>query len=118
MGSRIDIAEYRGDFLPLKGVRGGDESERGNDDFSGEAQSANGDFKGYSGVAHGDAVANGDEFGDALLEFLDVGAVVGEPVAVEHVVDAREETARLPMLGRPTWSFSAKAGEAPKMARS
>ena len=41
------------------------------------------------------------EFGNLPFELLDVGAVVRQPVTVQHVVDAREETVAIADIGTP-----------------
>ena len=97
---RIDIAEDRRDLLPLQGVGGGDEGKRGDDHFAVQSQSADGDLQRHGGVAHGDAVLDAQEIGDALLEFLHERAVVGQPAAVEQVVDAGQQR----RCGRRRWA--------------
>ena len=118
MGSRVDIAEYRRDLLPLERVRRGNESKRRHDDFAREAERSDGDLQSNRGIAHGDAVSDANECGKFGLELLDIGTIVREPVTVQHVSNARQETLRLPIFGRPTWTFSANAGGLPKIARS
>ena len=110
MGGRVDIAEYRRDLLPLERVRGGYESERGHDHFAVKPQRADGNFQRDRAVAHGDAMAYSEEFGNLLLELLDVGAVVRQPVAVQHIVDSREETVAIANIRPPDMQFFGKSG--------
>src|SRR5262249_16391495 len=85
---RIDVGEDRRDFLPLQSVRGGDEGEGGNDHFAAQVQGPDSDFQGQGAVAGRDTVAHVQQVGHALLELTDVGTAVGEPTAVEDVVEA------------------------------
>ena len=47
-----------------------------------------------------------------LLEFLDVRAVVGQPVAVQHVVDAPEEASAITDLRPADMKFFGEGGGA------
>jgi hypothetical protein len=42
---------------------------------------------------------------DAPFELLDKGAVVGQPAAVEHVIDASEESLPIAEIGTPDVEF-------------
>ena len=91
VGDGIDVAEDRGDLLPLQTVGGGDEGEGGDDDLAPHPQRAHGDFEGDGAVAHGDAVPGAGQLGDAPLELPHEGAVVAQPVPVEHFPQPPEE---------------------------
>ena len=91
VGSRVDVAEYRCDLLPLERVCRGDESERRHDDLAGEIERPDGDLQSNRGIAHGNAVTDADECGKFGLELLDIGTIVSEPNTVEHLIDTRQE---------------------------
>ena len=82
----------------------------GNDYFAAEAQSPDGNLQRDCGIAHGHAMANADEFRDAFFEFLDVGTVVGEPVAVQHVVDSIQEMFAVADIGPANVDFFSECG--------
>ena len=88
MGFGVDIAEDRRNFLPLKGMRRGDKSERRHDYFSGQPERTYCNFQRNRGIAHGNAVTRPSELDDAFLEIPDVGTVIRQPIAVKHVVNA------------------------------
>ncbi len=98
-GVGIDVAEDGGDFLPLEGVGGGDEGEGGDDDFAFKFEGADGDFECDGSVAHGDAIFDADVIGNAFFEFADTFAGIGEPLAIEDVVDAGEEVGAIADVG-------------------
>ena len=103
VGGGIDVGEDRRDTLPVERVRRGDEGPGGNDHLAFESQRADGDLQRDRAVAHRDAVLDAEVFGDALLELLHHGAVVGQPLVVQDLVDPLQEClTRSPMFGRPT----------------
>ena len=108
MGSRVDIAKYWCDFLPLERVRRSNESERRHDNLACEAECPNGDLQSNRGIAHGDAVADADECGKFGLELLDIRTVVREPIAVEHVIDTRQEMLPIADIRPPDVDFLGK----------
>lgn len=57
MGRRVDVAKDGSDLLPLESVRRSDKGEGGNDDLTGQIESADGEFESDCAVAHSDAVA-------------------------------------------------------------
>lgn len=93
---RVDVAENRGNFLPLERMRGGDKGERRDYYLPLEPQGASGDLQGDSGVAHGDAVLDTKEFGELPLKFLDALPVICHPTAVEDVVDSVKQMLTVP----------------------
>ena len=119
MGSRIDVAEDRGQALPEKDVGRGHEGERRDDDLAGQAGGADGDVEPDSAVRHGNRVAHAEPRRQGLLELLNVRPVVRQPASVEQVVQpVATNRSRRPTLGRPTWSVDANAGAPPKTAKS
>src|SRR6266536_170231 len=72
----LNVAKDRRDLLPLKSMGRGNESKRGNNDFTTEAQSANRDLQGHGSIADSNAVFYADEIGDAVLEFLSARAAI------------------------------------------
>ena len=87
----VDVAEDRGDLLPLQGVGRGDEGEGRHDDLAFKPEGADRDLQGDGGVAHGDAVLDADVLGDPALKLLNDGAVVGEVATVEDSLEAFQE---------------------------
>ena len=69
-----------------------DERERGHDDLARQLCGAGCELKGDRPIAHGDAVLHIRFLGNTPLELLQVGAVIGEPAAVENVPHATDET--------------------------
>ena len=57
-----------------------------------QTQCADGNFQRDRSVTHGDAMAHAEKLGNLPLELLNVRAIVRQPVAVQHVIDSREET--------------------------
>jgi hypothetical protein len=96
MRTRIDIAEYGRNLLPLQRVRRSDKRKRRYNHFAGEAQRPDRDLQGNGPVASRDAVAHSEISLDLRLEFLHEWAVVGEPSQVKHLVDPIQEPAPVP----------------------
>ena len=86
----IDVAEDRRDLLPLEGVRGGDE-RHGRDNYL-PAQVEGAVVSSKATVAlHMAMQCLTPRYSAASLELPHVGAVVGQPPAVDDVVEPREE---------------------------
>jgi len=59
-------------------------------------------------------VANADELGDPLLEFLHARAVVGEPPAIEDVLDTRKKGLAIPNVRPPNVQLLSESDRSPK----
>src|SRR2546430_5122034 len=84
----LDIAEYRGDLLPLECMGRGDEGERRHDHFPLQPERPGSDFEGDRAVTHRDRVPASDLLGDLGFELVDVRTIVGEPTTVEDFSNA------------------------------
>ena len=98
---RVYVAENRRDAVPLQRVGSGDKRVGGDHDFPGQSRRPYGDLQADSGVADGDAVLHAEHGGQALLELLRERAVIGEPAAIQHVVDARHQPVSIADIGPP-----------------
>lgn len=76
MGLRIDIGEYRSNFLPMQGVRSRNECVGRDDDFTLQLQRANRDLQRNGAVTHGHAMPDAEIGSNLLLELLQQRPVV------------------------------------------
>jgi hypothetical protein len=77
------------------------EGEGRDHDLAGEAGGADGQLEPHGAVADRHAVLDTEQPRQARLELAHVGAVVGEPAAVQHVAEPREEAAPIPETRAP-----------------
>ena len=82
---RIDVNEDRSDAVPPDGVGGGNEAERGGDDFSRHAQSLQRRDKRQRAVGEKTDIGNFQVLAQRGLQLLVHGAVVGEPLALPYL---------------------------------
>lgn len=101
VGRGVDITEDRLDLLPLEGVCRRHEGEGGHDHLAGHTHSAEQDFESNRAVARGHALPHADQLTYSLLECLHVGAVVGQPAAVEDVLDTFHQSGSVPDVWPP-----------------
>jgi len=92
MRTRIDIAEYWSDLLPLQSMSGRNKGEGWDNDLTTHTERTNRNFQSQRSITNGDAVPNSEEGGETLLEFLNEWSIVREPATVEHVLDPSQKT--------------------------
>ena len=85
VGGGVDVAEDRGDAMPLQRVCRGHKREGGDNDLTVQFQRADGEFQRDGPVRDCDTMADAEQCGHALLELFQHRTVVGQPAAVEHV---------------------------------
>ena len=85
---RIDIAEDGRDPEPLQCVRGGDESERRQDNFAFETECTNHDFERSGRITRRNAVLHPGQFSDVLFKPDHVWTIVRKPSSIENVVNS------------------------------
>jgi hypothetical protein len=85
---RVHVTESRCNFVPLERVSGGDKGKRGDKDLAGETRGFDSDFERYRSIASGDTVANTYQVGDSLLELPYIRTIVGQPSAIQQILDA------------------------------
>ena len=102
---RVDVAKDRGDLLPLQSVCRRDKRKRRNDHLAGHIQRPDGQLQGHGSVTCGDTVPCPGHFGDFLFKFLDVVTTVGQPPAIEDVVDACQQTLAIADIGPSNIQF-------------
>src|SRR5216683_1182033 len=87
MCTRIDVAEYWSDLLPLQCMSGRYEGEGWDNDLTTHTEGTNRNFQSQRSITNGDAVPNAEEGDELLLEFLNEWSIIREPATVEHVLD-------------------------------
>jgi hypothetical protein len=72
-------------------MRRGHERKRWDNDFAGQISRANGNLQRCGGVAHGNAVADAGDSGNSPLKFLHLGAIIGQPAALQNIAYTRQQ---------------------------
>lgn len=97
MCERIDIAEDRSQPHPVQGMGSSYECEGWYDDLALQVCCFDGDFEGNGAVTGCYAVAHVKFFRNYAFKLLNIGTVVGQPLPVEQIIDAFQQT--LPVAG-------------------
>lgn len=99
VGAGIHVGENGSDFLPLEGMCGRHKGVGRDDHLTAQFGGTGHDFQAYRRVADTDDVLDPHEVCDAALKLLYKWAVVGEPAAVQHVIDPGKESLPVPDVG-------------------
>jgi hypothetical protein len=91
VGGGIDVAENGADTKPLQRVRRGHEGQRRQDDVTRQSQGPDEHLKPHGGVGDGNAMPDAGMIADPPFEFLNILTIVGEPAAVEHIFNTRQQ---------------------------
>src|SRR5882724_11899421 len=110
MGARVDITEHWFDAVPPERMRSGNERKGRYNHLTRQPHRASSDEQAHRGVTRRDAVADAEIFGESLLELLDQGPLIRQPLAVEEVAEALEELVPMADVRSPDMEVFEKGG--------
>src|ERR1043166_3524664 len=106
---RIEITKHRLHPEPLQRVRCRHKSERWQNDLAGKVERPSQNLETGCCIANRNALPNAEQLTDSLLKLFYTRPIVGEPLALQNLVEASEELFSIANVGTADMQLGSKS---------